>query len=217
MWNPFRKNQNTEVVHPSDGIHAKERLRRRVRFDVDEFLSRETDDVLFRQPLGPTRHCLSITQIGDLVEGTLRENEPLQHVAHCKDCRREIDNYRDLTEQDWAAVAGIIIESSAIRIPQGGRFYLVLANHGEAGLLSGIDPSSIVVAGAIDARGCRISPIKRAGNDVAERVELHFDHFKVNAPEGQKEICNWLELEGRTKSGKLRKREFVRVLQEAFA
>lgn len=215
MWNPFRKVKQTEVVRPSDGLQAKERLRRRVHFDVDEFLSRETDDVLFDQPLGPTRHCLSITQIGDLVEGNLHEQEPLQHATHCADCRREIDNYRALTEQDWAAVVGIRI-GSAIRIPEGGKFYLVVSNHGEAGLLSEIDPKSVVVEGAIAARGCSISPIEKTDDDV-ERVELHFEQFKVNAQEGQEEICDWLELKGRTKAGKLRKREFVRVFRESYA
>lgn len=224
MWNPFRKRDKVEIVRPIDALRAKERLQRQVGFDIDKFLDNETPDVLFHEPLGPTLHCLSITQIGDLVEGKLLAAEVLRHAAQCGDCRREIADYRALTEHDWETPAmeamAAMIElpfAHAIRIPEGGNFFLVMANRGEAGFLREIDPASVIVAGAIEAKGCSIAPHQTSGYDASEAIELHFKDFKVNAPKGQKEICNWLEIEARTKGGKLRKREFVRVFQEAEA
>lgn len=217
MWNPFGKRKTVEIIRPSDALRAKERLQRQVGFDIDEFLERETPDVLFREPLGPTSHCLSITHIGDLVEGEPLPAELLRHAAQCGDCRREIAVYRALTEHDWEAPPAGMIRlpfAHAIRIPEGGNFFLVVANCGEAGFLGEIDPASVTVAGPIEAKGCSIAPHKISLHDASEAVELHFKDYKVNAPKGQKETCDWLEIEARTKGGKLRKREFVRVLRE---
>jgi|GEM_PF-4924586 len=217
MWNPFGKRKDVQIVRPSDAQRAKERLQRQVRFDIDEFLERETPAVLFDEPLGPTSHCLSITHIGDLVEGKSLPLELRRHAAQCGDCRREIATYRALTEHDWerpGIVPGIVLPYAQIRIPEGGNFFLVLANRGEAGFLGGIDPTSVTVTGAIKAKDCSIAPHKILLRDVSEAVELHFKDYKVNAPKGQKETCNWLEIEARTRGGKLRKREFVRVVRE---
>ena len=216
MWNPFRKRGKVEIVRPSDGVAAKQRLQRHARFDIDAFLARETAEKIFDEPLGSTPQCLSITQIGDLVEGKAISAEAYHHAVMCGECAKEILNYRALTEHDWETESKFVVAfAHAIRIPAGGNFFLVLGNQGQSGLLSGIDPSSVVVGGAIEASGCRIAPHASPLQGVSEAVELHFLRYRVNAPAGQNEVCNWLELEARTKTGKLRKRQLVRILQEA--
>ncbi|HYI07904.1 MAG TPA: hypothetical protein VEK57_02430 [Thermoanaerobaculia bacterium] len=214
--NLFRRKKTLPVppVSLTDGARARQFLQQQTSFDIDEFLASQTADELFNCPLGWTADCLSVNQVAELVEGRRIEPVARRHAALCDECRQALRAYESLKNTHWANDL-MIVASHRIRIPEEGPRYLVLTNRGQSGTLEQILPESVTVEGAILASGCVIRPSARR-YDGFETVELHFKQFELNAPSDVKEICDWVSVEAKTRGGKLRKREFVRVFRESY-
>jgi hypothetical protein len=81
---------------------AKSHLSKNSGFDFDTFLEEIRAGTLFDEPLGPSAHCLSVSQIAECVEAVGSRGESVgekavnTHLGNCDVCRENVAAYRTL-------------------------------------------------------------------------------------------------------------------------
>jgi hypothetical protein len=184
-------------------------------FDIDQFLDGLDVDEILRMPFSGTVDCLSPNEIASLVERDQLDSAKRLHVGGCADCRRLIGIYQRASQDDWAADDELhIVRSEQIWIPDGGDFYLIIANRGKRALLGSLDPDSVEVKGKISGRECSIQTLDPAPYDAHEAVRLLFNEYKVGLPRlHDTAVPCRLTIEGKSRRRLLKHQEVVYVRQ----
>jgi hypothetical protein len=207
----FRKAKGTS---PTEIDRSLAYLRGR-GFDVDGFLEDVDVDRVLAAPLGKTADCLSPTEIASLVERDQLDAARRLHVGECDECRRLIGIYERASHEDWTADDELhIVRGEQIWIPEGGDFYLIMANRGKKGFLRTLDPESVEVKGSVSGKDCVIETLDPSPYEAREAVKLLFNSYDVHLPKlRNKSLPCVLQIEGRTGSRELNHRELVFVRQ----
>jgi hypothetical protein len=184
-------------------------------FDVDTFLDSLDVDEILNAPLGNGAECLSPNEIANLVERDQLGAARRLHVGECGDCRRLVGVYQRASHEDWVADDEIhIVRGEQIWIPEGGDFYLIIANRGKKGFLRSLDPDSVEVKGSVSGRDCVIETLDPSPYDAREAVKLLFNSYDVRLPKlaGRSLPCV-LRIQGKSDSRDLNHKELVFVRQ----
>jgi hypothetical protein len=184
-------------------------------FDIDQFLDGLDVNKILMMPLGGTDECLAPNEIASLVERDQLGPARRLHVGGCADCRRLVGIYQRASQEDWAADDELhIVRSEQIWIPDGGDFYLIIANRGKKGLLRSLDPDSVELKGKISGRECSIETLDPAPYGAHEAVKLLFNQYNVGLPKlHDTSLPCRLTIEGKSHRRHLKHQEVVYVRQ----
>jgi hypothetical protein len=185
-------------------------------FDIDAFLDNLDVEEVLDTPLGHTKECLSPNEIAALVERDQISAARRVHVGECDECRQLIGIYKQASIDDWLAPDQIhIVRSDHIWIPEGGEFYLIVANRGKKGFLRDLDPDSVKVKGQISGEKCVIEELDPKPYEAREAVKLLFNSYNVRLPVRDKPVPCILRIEGKSERRDLNHKElvFVRIEQ----
>jgi hypothetical protein len=217
----LRASKTGERVEPTGPVgteeiaKAREYLRTKAEVDIDQFLTHRANVSIFEQPLGNTKHCLSVSDVAGFVERNELDLNRRAHLAKCEECRVAVATYRRAAADDWdpftQSVA--IYKAHEIRLPKGADFFLILTNKAENRVLQQLDPHSISVTGAIEAADCtRIDSLDAKQFNATEAVALRFKDYSVNLPEKKlttPPIADWLTVSGQADGMKVHKQALV--------
>jgi hypothetical protein len=165
-------------------------------FDVDTFFKKINVSIL-DEPLGNTIDCLSANEIADFVTRDELSAARRLHVGECQDCQEMINIYRLACEEQPTPLNDLeIIRSEQIWIPEGGSFFLILANRGEKPVFRDLDLKTAEAKGAIVASGCEPEELDPSPYEATEAVKLCFRSHNVTLPRAPQNapVPGWLTI-----------------------
>lgn len=194
----FRK--KSKGVSPEMIARSRASLRESEGFDVDAFF--ETINVgILDDPLGPTLDCLSANEIANFAAHDKLTPARRLHVGECADCQEMVNVYRAACEEQPTPLDDIeIIRSEQIWIPEGGPFYLIIANRGEKPLFKDLDLKTAEAKGAVIASDCEPQDLDPTPYEATEAVKLSFRRHNVNLPKAPQNVPvpGWLTISARS-------------------
>ncbi len=204
--NPVIATRLPDAISMEDGEKALAKLRDKGRANLDRYLEEIDPERLFAEPIGSTPDCLRLDDLDTYSAAELAPGKVPAHVLECEECRQTLRLYQAVKEQGVGALdltpAFVCLEVNPIDLCAAPVSFGLTLKTAEG---INLEPIQISVQGVFDQISCDLEPVEcddLAGSIYTAKCLGTPSRDLLNKIGNVDEFMDWIQISGRTRSGR---------------